>query len=325
MTERESFFKYCVDIAICVLLIAVLIAVILVASRDGDAYGAAQIIKEKRLNDAPHPRAVFIGGSGLAFGLDSQLIDEETDLHPVNLGLYAGYRIDYLLSQAHGGLNSGDTTVIIPEYDILTASPSASGFLVLEAAQANPAGLRYAFSNTHSLVAVVREFPTWLSTRVVSMVGRYIVRPFTGRSDTLYHRVYRKSGFNTFGDDRASDNETYRLPRSELSTSSAQTLLLPLNETTLARIDEFIQTEEQRGVHVYISWPALPETLTRLAAHDLVRSEARMRDLFGTHILGSQSDFVYSDDSFFDTVNHLAPAAREDRTRTIIRLLAERN
>jgi hypothetical protein len=275
-----------------------------------------------RLESAADPRIIFVGGSGLAFGLDSEIIEKETRLNPVNMGVYAGFGIDYLAAQVSSRMHTGDTVVLIPEYDILTKDPSANGFLVLEAAQALPSTVRFSLSNTDSIAEIVRAFPAWLSTRAVSLLGR-IAEPLIGRSDTLYHRVYRASAFNAYGDNTAVQNESFRLPASDISTSTASILLTPLSTTTLDHIALFIDAAEARGVLVYISWPALPRSLERIAHENIERSDARLRERFGTRILGTQNDFIFDDSDFFDTVNHLTTNARTIRSQRLANLIRE--
>ncbi len=323
MNERTHLHRFRRDIALCLVLSAALILLVLVVSRNPDGYGAEFVVKTALLQTTPDPRIVFVGGSGTSFGIDSDVIQERTGLNPINLGLYVGFGVEYLLQQAASGLHNGDTVVLIPEYNALTTPPDSQGIYVLEEMQYDPTSVRFAFSDPTSLVNAAHDFPTWFSTRVYSTIGRTL-EPVFPHSDTLYRRVYRKSKFNAFGDNDGALTEDYVLPASEMNETAAAGLRVPLNAESLARIDEFIAREERNGVTVYISWPALPKTLAAMAAPELRESERVMSDRFGAHILGTQSDFIFNDDSFFDSINHLRPDARTLRSVTLARLLTSR-
>ena len=53
-------------------------------------YLAASVDKHHLLVHQPSPRIVFVGGSNLAFGLDSGAIERSLGYHPVNMGLNLG-------------------------------------------------------------------------------------------------------------------------------------------------------------------------------------------------------------------------------------------
>jgi hypothetical protein len=59
---------------------------------------ASTVIKHKRLAAAPSPRLILVGGSNVLFGIDSAMIERETDFNPVNMGLIGGLRLEYMLN-----------------------------------------------------------------------------------------------------------------------------------------------------------------------------------------------------------------------------------
>lgn len=317
--ERRQVLHFALELSICLLLLILFVAGILIVSRNGDAYGAAEIRKTARLLNAPHPQLILVGGSGLAFGIDSERLEQGTGLHTDNLGLYAGLRIDYLLSQAKEGIRPGDTVVVIPEYDILQGAPSANGFLVLEAMQADPSLGRFALGDTDTLISMVREFPGWFGTRVYSMLGRYVVPLFHAREETLYQRVYRASNFDSYGDMIGQLSESYRLPHADALAASSTA---DLDQKTLARLAEFAATERTQGVRVFFSWPALPRTVYEAheSRYDILGASYEAA-VGSSSILGTQHDFIFDDATFFDTINHLVEPGRSERTKTLLRLL----
>ena len=54
-----------------------------------DNYLAAVLEKDRLIRSTPSPKIVLVGGSNLAFGIDSKKIEDSLGLRVVNMGLYA--------------------------------------------------------------------------------------------------------------------------------------------------------------------------------------------------------------------------------------------
>lgn len=62
-----------------------------------DGYLQAYNKKCQLLEDTPSPRIIFVGGSNLAFGLDSQRIKDSLNINVINYGLHAGIGLKYMM------------------------------------------------------------------------------------------------------------------------------------------------------------------------------------------------------------------------------------
>lgn len=62
-----------------------------------DGYLQAYNKKCQLLEDTPSPRIIFVGGSNLAFGLDSQRIKDSLNINVINYGLHAGIGLKYMI------------------------------------------------------------------------------------------------------------------------------------------------------------------------------------------------------------------------------------
>src|SRR5262249_39102967 len=90
----------------------VLVALHQLHARRADGYLAATLDKEHRLATLPGRRVVLIGGSNLAFGMDSAVVERLTGRPVVNVGLYGNFGVAFMLDEARRGLRPGDATVI---------------------------------------------------------------------------------------------------------------------------------------------------------------------------------------------------------------------
>lgn len=72
--------------------------------------------KTALLNTTESPRLIFIGGSNLAFGLNSEAIQDSLGINVVNTGLHAGIGLRSMLDTSEPYLRKGDYVIIAPEY-----------------------------------------------------------------------------------------------------------------------------------------------------------------------------------------------------------------
>ena len=68
------------------------------------------------LEQTPAPRIVLVGGSSVAFGVDSKLLEQEFPGYTaVNFGLYAALGTQVMLELSKGQFQPGDIVIISPE------------------------------------------------------------------------------------------------------------------------------------------------------------------------------------------------------------------
>ena len=77
----------------------------------------ASIEKRNRIKNIDSPKMVFIGGSSMAFGLDSKVVEEKLGYPVVNMGLHAGIGLRYMVLEVAPYLKKGDIVIIGAEYD----------------------------------------------------------------------------------------------------------------------------------------------------------------------------------------------------------------
>ena len=78
--------------------------------------------KFELLKKTDEPKIVIIGGSSVAFGIDSPMIEEYTERKVVNFGLYATIGTKAMIDLSKANINAGDIVILAPEMDAQTLS-----------------------------------------------------------------------------------------------------------------------------------------------------------------------------------------------------------
>ena len=87
--------KFINNILLIAGILITLILAITMLPMEQDGYLQAYNKKCQLLEDTPSPRIIFVGGSNLAFGLDSQRIKDSLNINVINYGLHAGIGLKY--------------------------------------------------------------------------------------------------------------------------------------------------------------------------------------------------------------------------------------
>ena len=72
---------------------------------DPNNYLASSIDKHYRLDSLGSPRLILVGGSNLAFGVDSKYMEQRLGMPVVNMATHAGLGMDFILSEVEPTIN----------------------------------------------------------------------------------------------------------------------------------------------------------------------------------------------------------------------------
>ena len=262
--------------------------------------------KYDRLSSIDTPKIVVVGGSSVAFGLNSQMIKEQTGYEVVNFGLYADLGTKIMLDLSEGHINEGDIVIIAPEMDKQTLSLYFNGTSTLKATDDKPS----------MLLSLKGEdwYDIWGSFWGFMKEKWHYVKE--GAPDP--EGVYNAGNFNEYG-----DIDPAKFPRNEnimgIQYDKTQALSLSseiFSEDFVAYVNDYIDTLENRGATVYYSFCPMNELAIGTDAESSLSKEEQisiasealltyLESALHCPILGSPEEAIMPALYFYDSNFHL--------------------
>ncbi len=258
--------------------------------------------KHARLTSLDEEKIVLIGGTNLAFGLDSAKLQEYVGMPVVNYGLYATIGTKAMLDMSRSHIKKGDIVVICPETDKQTYSLYYNAHSMWQALDCDLSMLKdVGFSNLGKLIAAIPEFYNEKRKFIKS-----------GEKPTPTG-IYAKSSFNEYGD--IAVERPYNIMPENYDVS------MPINLTTDLLNSEFVDYLnryaadcKRRGAEVYFGFSPINA--------DAIVSTDKEKELFyktlkkelDFPILSNIDDYILDSAYFYDTNFHLNSVGALHRT-----------
>jgi len=282
-------------------------------------YLAASIDKHALIRTQEPPRLIFIGGSSMAFGVNSAAIAEACGRRPVNMGLHAALGLQFMLNEVEPNIRPGDWIIVAPEYQqFIRLGQSEMLVNMLEIDSANARLLdRHEWAGAFD-TGFIQRFGK-IARAVIGRPGRFFRKNTMSRSTRLY---YRRGGFNQNGDIVAHLNETPRgLREKEFQFRYRDEMV----QETIAQVNRFAKNAEAAGAKVFFSHPPLPREVFQKNRATISRLDAELRAKLTVPQLDSAEEMVFPVEYFFDTWYHLAAAGVEKRSQLLASRMAQRS
>ncbi len=265
-----------------------------------------------RLCHTEGKRLIFVGGSGIAFAIDSALAEEQfPGYQAVNMGLYADLGMKIPLDMVSDHLHAGDIVILAPEQAMDTLSLHVGASSAWQA-----------FDGHWELLLHVRRQD--LGTLLAALPGfsrkkwSYFISGDLPRGEG----IYRRASFNHYGDiesDLADANHMPSLYDPDLPVLYATSTA---DEAFLRYLSGFYKKAARKGAEVYYAFCPV----NRLALLDGDKTGQKPEDFYSYleeklpfPLLGNPNQSVLDEAWFFDTNFHLNQAGRTLYTRQLIR------
>ena len=282
------------------------------------AYLAASIDKHHLLEQQPAPRIVFVGGSNLAFGLDSTEIERALGYHPVNMGLDLALGLDFMLAEIDPFLKPGDVVLISPEYEQFVDLYSGDAGTLFTALEIQPRSIQFLTGRNLAVLLDQGLIIVGGITRSSLDFGIRLLQGKVQRKLQARQGLYYRSGFNQLGDVIAHRNvlateeipvEKYRLPTPGRS------------ERAIHRLNAFQKQCQRQGIRVFYSYPPLFQGILQTNADMIHEIAFQLRTQLTFPLLDTPEEMSFPSDYFFNHPYHLNAFGLHIRTGHLIEKL----
>ena len=257
------------------------------------------------LEQSPSPRIILVGGSSLAFGVDSALLEKEFPGYTVvNFGLYAALGTQLMLELSDGQFREGDIVILSPEQQAQTLSCYFNAEAAWQALDGDFALL--ARLDPSHFGALLGQFPYFAARKL-----NYFLRG----EKPVPEGVYRHASFDSRGDVRA-DTPANIMPGGW--DQNTPVLLEPgvLDADFVEFVNTWAARAAEQGAQVYYRFCPMNAAAVQGdpdAYYDFLRGQLDFP------ILGDPNACVLDPAWFYDTNFHLNSAGRQLNTRTLVR------
>jgi len=271
---------------------------------------AASLDKHRLLKTQIAPRMIFVGGSSVAFGLDSGLVAKRCGYHPVNMGLIMGAGLELMLQEVLPWARAGDVIVLSPEYQTLELYYHGEPEYLARLLECHPSLLR-ALSANQMKELLDRGYLHHVG-RVLRTIAGFNERILDGITNAYNHR----RAFNANGDVIAHHGVTgHREQRAHFEFNASPAAFAARDHLT-----RFHAECLAKGVRVFFSHPPYEKSWFDVQAKEIAEADQFLREQLTIPILDSAEELTFLSEQMFDTEYHLNVAGIQRRSN----LLAER-
>lgn len=282
----------------CLILMAmgislIFTAVLMMPEQFDDLYLGELADKYARLRSlSDENKIIVVGGSSVAFGINSQVMEKYLGLPVVNFGLYGPLGTTIMMDLTRGHIKEGDVVVLAPETDEQTMTMTFNGEGVWESCDSD-----------FTMLFKIR-FHNW-----GDMLGSFWV--YAQKKLQFFHLgkaspdgVYDHSSFNEYGDMIFQRMGTI-MPEGYDPTVPIDLLPSITNDEYIDYVNDYIAYCERQGARVYFSWPPMNEMGVQQDEAGILAYATFIRENVDCPVISDISDYILDPGYFYDTNYHV--------------------
>jgi len=298
-----------------VLICAAVVAAIFWFIPEGNDYAEATVLKHERLDSIEGPKIVLVGGSNLAFGIDTLQMQTETGCPVMNMGMNGYFGVRYMLEEVRPSLRAGDTVVIALEYDSFFKSVDGTASNLALIVKANPEA--FAYLSPRQQLAVLGAMPYVAQEKLLRLIRgvAFGLRDSVSSDDDepatleeMTMEIETLAGFNAEGDLVSHLGVEWPYEREQGIDPAT-----PVDPEIVSLLAAYAADMEERGVRVMISYTPLLRSFYDEHRQG-IDNVHRLLTEAGLTVPAAPSAYVYDESFFFDTVFHVNAEGRRVRS-----------
>ena len=262
----------------------------------------AEIKKDSLLVNTDTPRIIFVGGSNLSFGLNSQMIKDSFNINPINTSLHAGLGLKYMMRNTLQYIKEGDIVVLVSEYHLFFKDVNST----------SPELLRMAFDVNKKKILL---FDFYQMIDFLQYVPQYVLTKFKIKEykDTIEDEIYGVNSYNKYGD-------TFKHWNKERQGANLFVVKGNFNEDVVKEIKKFENCLIKKGATLFVSYPCYQEESFRTSIDRIKEVEEAIKK-YNFKILGNPERYMMNDSLIFNSAYHLNKQGVDLRTELLIEYL----
>jgi hypothetical protein len=264
----------------------------------------SKFTKDSLFDNVQKPRIIFIGGSSMSLGLNSQVIKDSLGLNPINTGIHAGLGLFYMMEDAVTHIKKDDIIIVAPEYHQFYGNFAYGGEELLRAV----------FDTSTFDVLLKLKFGQF--KKMFGYIPKYAMSKFMPNQYFNLDKTdfYSKEAFNKYGDAVEHWDRVYSIPVEPFKQIEGG----DFNNELIVAIDNFNKQVVEKGATVYFSFPPFEETSFANCKNQILHIENQMKSKNIT-IISKPENFTMNYEEIFDTPYHLNKKGVEKRTQLLIK------
>lgn len=299
----------CFSLNIPLIIVCLMIIQKNIENSDLDNYDFAMVDKFQRLQDTfnEDKRIIFVGGSNLAFSLDSEMIEKEFNIPVINTGLHAGVGIFHEIDDILPYVHKNDIIVLCPEYWQISKSGNGT----------NSAWELEIIINRKKITDLQKkgfyDYPTDFAFFMKSLLKSGLT------SSHFDDDCYRRSAFNKYGD------VTVHIKNDKILNDEMFILYMnnPFELKYYKYFENAVNELKEKNTVVIYNYPICHEATFNTNIENIVETDNYLRQHLNVIFAGTKEEYVCKRDMLFDTPYHANKRGREWRTKLVIKHLHE--
>lgn len=270
-------------------------------------YNMGILDKITRLQATEHAdrrRLILVGGSNLAFGIDSEKIEEQTGMLVINMGIAAGQGLGYILHTLEPYIQDGDTIVLAAEYGFFAGGWNGSHERLIYMLDIHG----------ESIFTLIRPgflgWPSGIDNYVRWKFYRVVTHPHTWKS------LGPRSWWNRYGDVTGH----FGLPSIPFEVHKGNTRVDRIDTFAVAAMSNYLHRvrQDHPDTTFLLSFPAIEQQSFQFYAPIIPVLTDQLIGI-GLEMISRPDDYVFPYEDFWNSMWHLRQEPRQIRTDRLIR------
>lgn len=306
----KRFIKYIVAIIVIAVLIMISFFVVITTYPKGvfhDSYQSVIVDKYRRLQKIDDPKIIIVAGSSAAFGINQDMMEDETGYKVVNLGLQAGFGNLFPSELSKENINEGDIVLLAYEYDWVNDFHSMAQDLIMSGIDEN--------------IDMYKHIPIDHWKDFVGYLFKYAEKKKNYEGSDK-NGIYKRSSFDQNTTQMIAHRE-YTLENPEILPMMRDQKLdlsnVSISDETKTYLRKYKKYVEDRGARVYFVSPPVLKKAVICDYKEFENLKNQEEEQIGIMYITDALDYLYDKEYMADTIYHCNNEGEYIRTKQLVR------